>query len=108
MNTTTTERKTTAEVQLDGRDAHNIPAGDLMNTTQATRRNAAAATRTICSRIKTEARTQGLTFGGLRKKTGLNPRAVLRVWLGHDPSIWAIERSREVLGLTIEQVWKVR
>lgn len=28
---TTTERKTTAELQLDGRDAHNTPAGDLMN-----------------------------------------------------------------------------
>lgn len=105
--TTTTKNAPEAGQGFEG-TAHLNSAEDHMNTTQVTRRNAAEATRTICERLKTEARIQGLTFGALRKKSGLNPRAVLRVWLSRDPSIWAVERCREVLGLSIEQVWKVR
>jgi len=79
------------------------------NRTIRHRRNAArTATRTISARIRNEARAQGQTIAGLREATGLDARAVLRIWFGIDPSAWAIERCREVLGLSIEQVWKVR
>lgn len=77
-------------------------------TTIIRRRSARGAARLICGRIRTEAREQGQTFGEFRRKTGLNTRASVRLWLGLNPPAWAIECSRGALGLTVEQVWKVR
>ncbi|MEG8035376.1 hypothetical protein QP157_08605 [Sphingomonas sp. LR61] len=71
------------------------------------RRNARRTAHTVCKRIRSAAIEQGQAFNSLRTETGLGVRASARVWLGLNPSPWAIERSREVLGLTIEQVWKV-
>jgi hypothetical protein len=106
--TSTTESKTAAGLHPDGRDDHNIPAGDLMNTTKATRRDAHTAMRTICAHLKIASRAQGLTFGALRKKTGLNPREVLKVWLGLNPTPQTVEHCRTALGLSIDQVWGAR
>ncbi|MGG7307544.1 hypothetical protein ACQXVK_10170 [Curtobacterium sp. AB451] len=83
-----------------------------MNTTRTTtrnrRRDARSAARTITTRLRAEARRQGTGVIRLHQKTGLDRLATLRIWFGINPSAWSIERCREVLGLSIEQVWEVR
>lgn len=77
-------------------------------TTRDRRRDARSAARTIATRLRTEARRQGMGVIRYRRRTGLDHPAILRIWFGINPSAWSIERCREALGLSIEQVWKVR
>lgn len=79
-----------------------------VTTTIIRRRNARRYAMEVCARLRTEALSQGLSFPDLRRSTGLGVRASIRLWFSANPPAWAIERTREVLGLSIEQVWAVR
>jgi len=98
--------------QIRGNDRNPLGKETIMNfrknaTSKARHVKAQAAMRTVTTRVRGEAETQGLSIIQFHHETGLAWRDVLRLWLGRNPSAWSIDRAREVLGLSIEQVWKL-
>jgi hypothetical protein len=79
------------------------------NATTILRQGKALLTaRNACRRIRATAHLQGHTYSTLRRRTAISPMAFAFLWFGVDPSVRSIERTREALGLSVQQVWNAR